>query len=564
MGYKTYEDAKEECNKNGLTLLITKNEYTVFRNNYPVQCPNGHIWNPRLDDILSIRKIHRPSKGCPECAQNILLEESYKIALSNLLPEHKIIENTLRQTNQSDNRKMRFYSIRCPFGHTYEKPTSRISHGCPECSKKTFVGQERTRIIFQTQFNKPFPSIRPDWLKNPSTGRNLELDGYCEELKLAFEYQGRQHNSEDTEFGSDYTNQVERDQYKVQACLEHEITLVLIDQPRSYDVDKFLKSVAKDCLTQGIDITLNAEDLNFNIINDTNTLINNHKAFKDFAKEKGYTLITDSFSTMEDKLQFSCNQGHNFDMKGSTFKTMLNTDKYRNEPCLKCHKIEAPEKVKEDLSIAQCDEFAKQIGYECLSSTYVNINTLLNWKCNHGHAFSKTYRQMIRNQTGKYCPHCTELGFEQAQSMYKATTIKNIENSKITKSGNGETRDINWLLSFASENNVQLIDQAYLGMDIKHDFVCHKGHNFSSTLSNLMDKQKRGTSLCNHKDCNGVTVIDLQTCIDFAKEHNWKCLSNEYKNVNEKIQWECDKGHIFEKSFRQFQRSKTGIQCPCC
>lgn len=559
-----YKEIKEKICSNGLVLLTPESEFQGSNSKGLFKCPKDHEWITRISTVLQKDRISRPSKGCPECANAQFKIKSDQTAIFKLLPEHTILSSYLKETGVKESKRERHYIVKCQFDHQYDKRGSRLHEGCPECSKKTFVGQERTRIIFQTQFNKPFPSIRPDWLKNPSTGRNLELDGYCEELKLAFEYQGRQHNSEDTEFGSDYTNQVERDQYKVQACLEHEITLVLIDQPRSYDVDKFLKSVAKDCLTQGIDITLNAEDLNFNIINDTNTLINNHKAFKDFAKEKGYTLITDSFSTMEDKLQFSCNQGHNFDMKGSTFKTMLNTDKYRNEPCLKCHKIEAPEKVKEDLSIAQCDEFAKQIGYECLSSTYVNINTLLNWKCNHGHAFSKTYRQMIRNQTGKYCPHCTELGLTQAQSMYKAKTIKNIENSKITKSGNGETRDINWLLIFASENNVQLVDQAYLGMDIKHDFVCHKGHNFSSTLSNLMDKQKRGTSLCNHKDCNGVTVIDLQTCIDFAKEHNWKCLSNKYKNVNEKMQWECDKGHIFEKSFRQFQRSKTGIQCPCC
>ena len=35
--------------------------------------------------------------------------------------------------------------------------------------------------------NNTFKKIRPDWLEN-ITGYNLELDYYCEELKLAFEY----------------------------------------------------------------------------------------------------------------------------------------------------------------------------------------------------------------------------------------------------------------------------------------------------------------------------------------------------------------------------------------
>ena len=37
-----------------------------------------------------------------------------------------------------------------------------------------------------------FRKIRPDWIKNKE-GNKLELDFYCEELKLAFEYQGIQH-----------------------------------------------------------------------------------------------------------------------------------------------------------------------------------------------------------------------------------------------------------------------------------------------------------------------------------------------------------------------------------
>lgn len=39
----------------------------------------------------------------------------------------------------------------------------------------------------QNIFLKPFPSVRPKWLGW------LELDGYNEELGIAFEYQGLQH-----------------------------------------------------------------------------------------------------------------------------------------------------------------------------------------------------------------------------------------------------------------------------------------------------------------------------------------------------------------------------------
>ena len=42
--------------------------------------------------------------------------------------------------------------------------------------------------------NKKFKKVRPLWLINYETGFCLELDGYCKQLKLAFEYDGIQHH----------------------------------------------------------------------------------------------------------------------------------------------------------------------------------------------------------------------------------------------------------------------------------------------------------------------------------------------------------------------------------
>lgn len=44
-----------------------------------------------------------------------------------------------------------------------------------------------------SSFGVKFNPARPDWLKNPHTGRNMELDCYNEKLGIAVEYNGRQH-----------------------------------------------------------------------------------------------------------------------------------------------------------------------------------------------------------------------------------------------------------------------------------------------------------------------------------------------------------------------------------
>ena len=56
-------------------------------------------------------------------------------------------------------------------------------------------GETECRKVLESIFGKPFPSSRPDFLRNPVTGgiHNLELDCYNHELGLAVEYNGIQH-----------------------------------------------------------------------------------------------------------------------------------------------------------------------------------------------------------------------------------------------------------------------------------------------------------------------------------------------------------------------------------
>lgn len=559
---KFYE-IKDLLEKNGLSILIEEREFNGINKVYSIKCSKNHIWNPRLDNIF-YKSLYRESKGCPDCAEEIYVQQSLNIAKKHLLIGHTILQSYLKPIKHKKNNHVRIYKIKCDHEHIYEKTTSEISNGCPQCSKTTYVGEERVRLIFEAHFKQPFPTIRPLWLVNPNTNKKLELDGYCEALGIAFEYQGRQHHSNDTEFSGDHVNQSIRDEYKIQACIEHGIKLIVIEQPTSYNIKRFHQSVLKNCLEQGLILNTQIEEIDFSIINDSNTLQKNYNRFKNYVESKNYKLISSHFSTMEDTIDFQCIHEHNFNMKGSIFKTMLNTDKYRNEPCPTCHAILSPKKVQESININTCIDLAKKLNYTCVSTQYVNINTLMKWTCQHGHSFEKSYRQMIRNQTGKYCQICIEQNLSHPASIMKEETLKH-EVTKVSKSSSGEARDLIWLLNFVADNKLELLEQQYLGMDIKHEFKCKKKHIFSSTLSNLMDKKERKTSLCNHPDCNGITVIDINTCNKFAEDNNLECISREYKNVNEKMQWKClAHGHLFEKTYRQFLRAKTKHYCPFC
>jgi|SRR5579875_517213 len=76
-----------------------------------------------------------------------------------------------------------------------------------------------------------FTKVRPEWLKNPKTGKNLELDGYNEELKLAIEYNGMQHYIWPNNFHKTYEQfleQQERDKIKEKLCKLNNVHLIII------------------------------------------------------------------------------------------------------------------------------------------------------------------------------------------------------------------------------------------------------------------------------------------------------------------------------------------------
>jgi len=74
-------------------------------------------------------------------------------------------------------------------------------------------------------------NVRPDFLKNPETGKNLEIDCFCEEYSLAVEYNGVQHYKYPSVFHKnerEFYNQVYRDRLKRKLCDKHGIYLISI------------------------------------------------------------------------------------------------------------------------------------------------------------------------------------------------------------------------------------------------------------------------------------------------------------------------------------------------
>ena len=143
------------------------------------RCKNGHEWDALIDPIRN------KNVWCKSCSAS-------KYSISDCHNAAQAREGKCISTHYTSNDAK--YKWECSKGHQWEARFCNIQEGqwCKQCSRGRRQGDllKIIKCIFDEEILSDNRSLG---LINPDTGKQLEIDIFVPSVKLAIEYDGRQH-----------------------------------------------------------------------------------------------------------------------------------------------------------------------------------------------------------------------------------------------------------------------------------------------------------------------------------------------------------------------------------
>jgi len=283
----------------------------------------------------------------------------------------------------------------CSKGHLFTTSFVKVKHRdqwCPTCNKGS-KSEEIARTTFEQIFEKRFPKVRPKWLKN-SRGFGMEIDGYCKELQIGFEYQGIQHFKKDI-FGTGLSKRIEDDKLKAELCKLHGVKLFILTYEMPYE--SFKQEIASQAKDFGIELPKNFDDIEVDIFKAYIRQDRIHE-LRSLLAEKNISVLSTKYLGAQQDVELECLIcGNHWKAKGNAF-----FNSRRTAGCDRCNRAKAGEKNK--LRIEDLREYAGRFGGELLSSEYVKSQFDYEWKCKNHHVFTYKFNNM--KFMNIFCPIC--------------------------------------------------------------------------------------------------------------------------------------------------------------
>lgn len=330
--------------------------------------------------------------------------------------------------------KLRFA---CADGHEWDSRPNDVRRGtwCPSCANKT---EGMVRRYLECRFGEPMPSRRLPWLVD-QLGKQRVLDGYSEELKLAFEYHGVQHFEHTKFFHTDKTleQQQDRDAFVRDACADAGVTLLEIPSlPDGYTQAAFVAHM--DALLRAQPTLPSEVPGGLEQFLAMPERISKLAEVQTLAESLGGKCLSTKFIASNSKLTWQCAKGHTWDAIPKTVKKG-----HWCPYCSNCRRVSPLEDLR---------KLAQEKGGVCHSTEYINNATPLKFTCAHGHDFESAPTTLWDQKS--WCPVC---------------------------GGNRVHKPLERLKKLAEARGGVLLSTKYVNDSTKVEFRCAEGHEWSTT-----------------------------------------------------------------------------------
>jgi hypothetical protein len=321
-GYFTKEEGIKRAQqyalaKGGKCLSI---EYVNSISKLKWECSHGHTWEAKYNILIG-------QHWCPEC--NELKNATRSLNKNGLKLAQEYAKNKggdCLSTEYIGAKKELIW--KCANNHIWNTKYKSVvldNSWCPQCSAY-YYKEHKIRDILEYLLEVKFEKSRPKWNINPKTNKRLELDGYCEELKIAFEFQGEHHYKVGS-FGKT-KEELEyiqfKDSIKKKNCIDNQVKLIIIDDNFKLDDSQQIINYILQLLkynnieiNKKIDISIIESLLNKHTNHQNNYL---EKA-KQLAINKGGWCLSTNYINSETKMEWKC-QNHLHPTWSSAFQNI--------------------------------------------------------------------------------------------------------------------------------------------------------------------------------------------------------------------------------------------------
>lgn len=197
---------------------------------------------------------------------------------------------------------------KCKNDHIFSVSYNNLVHNngwCAQCGSNKLISENICKKYFENLFGYAFIKFRPNWLKN-TDGYQLELDGYCEKLGIAFEHNGTFHYE-------DKFNRLEitqkNDKIKYDLCLENNVNLIIVPILfKKTPLSKLRNYIISECNKLKINVPFPDVEINLSSCYDDNGIF---EFYKNIAISKGGKCLSQHFiGVSNDKMLWECREGH--------------------------------------------------------------------------------------------------------------------------------------------------------------------------------------------------------------------------------------------------------------